>query len=123
MKVAALARGLALSRTAVAKLIARGMPATSVAEAQAWRVANLHPGRRKRTRLDDAAEEEARLLADVERLGRDASNGVAGALELLRYVLADELTEEQLDRVRLRPEVWAATLGLPWPPDPRVVEH
>lgn len=112
----ALAKGLDLSRAAVAKLIAKGMPTSSVAEAQAWRLAVLHPGRRKRTRLDAAADDEAQLFADVQRLAREAVRSPDQYGDLLRWVLVNELTQEQSDRIKLPPAAWAAALELPWPP-------
>ena len=47
-----LARMLGIAKSAVSNQVKRGMPTTSLEEAQAWRKSNLDPGRRKGARFD-----------------------------------------------------------------------
>jgi hypothetical protein len=80
-----LAELLDLSRSAVSRLAARGMPTSSVEAAQAWRKANLDPARTKGNRCDEyrrgrpaaPASDEAQCL----RLVRALMDAAAAALE------------------------------------------
>lgn len=107
-----MARALGISRQAVDKCRAKGMPMTSVAEARAWRDAYLNPARIKRP---PPGEDRAALLADVELLGRlaDAQPTDEGLQLALLWALSELLTDEEFNTVRLPPRVWQRLVQAP----------
>jgi len=92
---------LDLSRSAVSRLVARGMPTSSVEAAQAWRKANLDPARTKGNRCDEyrrgrpavhTADEVQRLrvsaLMEAAAAVLDAGQRIDRLVPSLRHALA-----------------------------------
>jgi hypothetical protein len=104
-------RELGLSKAAVSKLKARGMPCSSADAARRWRARHLEPGRIRpdpgpspRT-LVDRVHELHELAAVAHRIGR--FDLVADAL---RSALRD-VPQTQRAAVRLAPALWVALVG------------
>jgi len=122
----ALALALDISGAMVSKLKARGMPVSSVPEAEAWRAANLEPGLLKQFRRPElcrpAAREVRDRVAECNALGVRVAAAIDAAAWPEFVVCAEELraamvllTETEEDRVSLRIDVWDALTGQPGP--------
>ncbi len=115
-----LAELLDLSRGAVSRLAARGMPTSSVEAAQAWRKANLDPARTKGNRCDEyrrgrpaaPASDEAQCLRRVRVLMDAAAKALAAGQRIdhlvpeLRHALAG-VPLQQRDAAGLDADVMA----------------
>lgn len=106
----AIGRALGLSKGAVSKLKARGMPVHSTEAARAWRREHLNPARRKpepRPTGDDAL----RRVTELAEVAQAAVN--AARFELIELALRSAMRavpSELRERVALPVPVWDALL-------------
>ena len=107
---AAIGRALGLSKGAVSKLKARGMPVHSSEAARAWRREHLNPARRK-PEPRPTGDESLRRVAELAGVAQAAVDAVRFELiePALRSAMRD-VPSELRERVALPVPVWDALL-------------
>lgn len=126
-----LAELLGVSKSVVSAQVARGMPTSTLEEAQSWRKSNLDPARAKGLRFDryhkeapaDFSETEAVWKANtlMKRAEQAMSEGrpLDGLIQQLKSSMS-EVPNDQRDNVYLSEAVMRVLLEkiLSWLPDP-----